>query len=173
MSKENLNADQLALLKWITSGLSIKEVRNLHGDAGYLLSNMIAKFTLAAPSYRLSVAAYEKLKDMGVDLRQPHKRSKFYGKQSPFMYEHSVPCSLVRRHLLSIKPSIHAVQNVLLSAGTVVMILRSEDDKLRTAGLARSMPDGWQWGNDPLARYRRAKIPLSRKSIMVDGAIER
>lgn len=173
MNNEKLNIDQIALLKWITSGLSIPEVRNLHGDAGYLLSNMIAKFTLAAPSYRISVAAYDELKKLEVDLKQTHKRSKFYGKASPFMYEHSVPCSLVRQHLLSIKPSLNAVQDVLVSAGTVVMILRSEDSILNNLGLARSMPDGWQWGNNSLARYRRAQIVLSRSFIRVNGAIER
>jgi hypothetical protein len=41
------NPDQVALLKWISAGLQIDEVRNLRGDAGYLLNNMIAKYTLA------------------------------------------------------------------------------------------------------------------------------
>tara|TARA_B100000242_G_C42628892_1_gene296108 strand:- start:150 stop:350 length:201 start_codon:yes stop_codon:yes gene_type:complete len=41
------NSDQKALIQWITSGLKIKEVRDLKGDSGYLLNNMIAKVTLA------------------------------------------------------------------------------------------------------------------------------
>ena len=46
------NIDQIALRCWITSGLQIPEVRSLNGDAGYLFSNMIAKYTLAASEYR-------------------------------------------------------------------------------------------------------------------------
>ena len=47
----NWNYDQKALIQWITSGLKIKEVRDLKGDSGYLLSNMIAKVTLACSEY--------------------------------------------------------------------------------------------------------------------------
>ena len=43
----NWNSDQKALIQWIISGLKIKEVRDLKGDSGYLLNNMIAKVTLA------------------------------------------------------------------------------------------------------------------------------
>jgi len=43
----NWNSDQKALIQWITSSLKIKEVRDLKGDSGYLLNNMIAKVTLA------------------------------------------------------------------------------------------------------------------------------
>ena len=42
----NWNSDQKALIQWITSGLKIKEVRDLKGDSGYLLNNMIAEATL-------------------------------------------------------------------------------------------------------------------------------
>ena len=43
----NWNSDQKALIQWITSRFKIKEVRELKGDSGYLLNNMIAKVTLA------------------------------------------------------------------------------------------------------------------------------
>ena len=48
-----MNKDQTALLEWITAGLQISEVRSLHGDAAYLLNNMIAKYNLAASEYLL------------------------------------------------------------------------------------------------------------------------
>ena len=60
--------DQLALRKWITAGLQINEVRELNGDAGYLLSNMIAKYTLASSSYRLSAEAFTWFDFRGIDL---------------------------------------------------------------------------------------------------------
>ena len=48
------NEDQIALRRWLTAGLRIPEVADLHGDAGYLLNNMIAKYTLAASAYAVS-----------------------------------------------------------------------------------------------------------------------
>ena len=42
----NWNSDQRALIQWITSGLKIKEVRDLKGDWGYLLNKMAAEVTL-------------------------------------------------------------------------------------------------------------------------------
>jgi hypothetical protein len=169
----DLNADQRALLRWLVAGLQIDEVRNLHGDAGFLLSNMIAKFSLAASTYRLSQGAVRELTAQKIDLRGTYKRSRFYGKQSLFMYEHAVPCSLVRRKLLEINPTLQSVLRILSSAGPVVMVLRTEDQQLRDSGLLRSMPQGWQWGDDPLARYRASGIALSRRDLKVTGQIER
>jgi hypothetical protein len=169
----DLNADQRALLRWLVAGLQIDEVRNLHGDAGFLLSNMIAKFSLAASAYRLSQGAVRELTAQQIDLRDTYKRSRFYGKNSLFMYEHAVPCSLVRRKLLEINPTLQSVLQILSSAGPVVMVLRTEDQQLRDSGLLRSMPQGWQWGDDPLARYRASGIALSRRDLKVTGQIER
>ncbi len=173
MKISDLNPDQRALVRWLASGLQIDEVRNLHGDAGFLLSNMIAKFSLAASSYRLSQGAVRELATQQIDLRDTYKRSRFYGKHSLFMYEHAVPCSLVRRKLLEINPTIQSVLGILTSAGPVVMVLRTEDQQLRDSGLLRSMPEGWQWGDDPLARYRQSGIVLSRRNLNVTGQIER
>jgi hypothetical protein len=169
----DLNTDQRALVRWLVYGLQIDEVRNLHGDAGFLLSNMIAKFSLAASSYRLSQGAVRELTALQIDLRGTYKRSRFYGKQSLFMYEHAVPCSLVRQKLLEINPTLQSVLRILTSAGPVVMVLRTEDQQLRDSGLLRSMPEGWEWGDDPLARYRQSGIQLSRRILNVTGQIER
>ena len=81
------NADQRALRLWITAGLAIPEVVDGHGDAGYLLGNMIAKYTLAADAYAISQAALTRFEADGVDLVETHSRRRFYGKQSPFIYE--------------------------------------------------------------------------------------
>ena len=75
-----LNFDQIALIKWIKAGLAIKEFRELHGGAPYLFSNMIAKVTLTADQYFLSVNALNRLNQDKVDLKKIYKRSKFYGK---------------------------------------------------------------------------------------------
>ncbi len=173
MNITELNQDQQALLRWILAGLQIKEVRALHGDAKYLLSNMIAKFSLSSSTYRLSKGAELRLRSNGVDLAKIHKRTHFYGKGSPFIYEHAVPCALVRQQLLSVRPTLKAVKNVLVSAGPVIMVLRTEDTVLRNHGLMRSMPEGWSWGDNSLARYRATGIRISRTLLKVDGQIER
>ena len=169
----DLNPDQRALARWLVAGLQIDEVRNLHGDSGFLLSNMIAKFSLAATSYRLSKGAEREFKKQKVDLDATYKRSRFYGKNSVFMYEHAVPCSLVRKKLLLTKPTLPSVLKVLDSAGPVIMVLRREDLQLRENGLLRSMPKGWEWGDNPLARYQASGIALSNNHLKVDGQIER
>jgi hypothetical protein len=71
-----LNDDQKALFQWITAGLCIDEVRLLKGDAGYLLGNMIAKFTLASSNYLLSEAAFKELIKTGLDMGKAYKRSR-------------------------------------------------------------------------------------------------
>lgn len=167
----SLNPDQVALVEWITAGLQIAEVRNMRGDAGYLLNNMIAKFSLAASSYLLSRAALSRLTRDGVDLNAPHRRSRFYGKKSPFLYEHTIPASLVRRQLLSVQPVRTEVEIILMSAGAVAVVLREEDDLLRLHGLRSSMPDGWTWGDDPLARYRVAGLEIAEQRLQMGGAI--
>ncbi len=167
------NQDQLALRRWITAGLQIPEVRDLHGDAGYLLSNMIAKYTLAAARYRLSTAALHWFQGNGVDLSKTYTRSRFYGKGSPLMYEHSIPSSMIRSVLLNIEPEDSTVRSVLERAGVVVVVLRSEDDALRRHGLARAMPAGWRFGDNPYARYEVAEIELSGSFLQVKGKIQR
>ena len=168
-----LNDDQVALLKWITAGVSIAGVRKLDGDAGYLLNNMIAKFTLAAAEYRISEKAFSKFKVLGTDLSEVHKRSKFYGKNSPFMYEHAIPATIVRDQLLKVKPTQQSVLRVLQKAGPVIVVLRQEDKLLRKHRLNQDMPDGWKWGGNPLARYRRAGINITTQTLKVNGAIQR
>ncbi len=168
----NWNSDQKALIKWISSGLKIKEVRDLKGDSGYLLNNMIAKVTLACSEYPLSVGALQMLNIMKVDLKKRYKRSRFYGKKHPFIYEHSIPASIVRSKLLSCYPILESeVEKIFLSAGPVVIILREEDKKLSSIKLSRKMPNGWVWGDDPLARYEAAGIKISREKLLLEGSI--
>jgi len=74
------NEHQRALRLWITAGLSIQQVVDLKGDTGYLLNNMIAKYTLAADHYAVSGAAKRKLKNarpikpkpISLGMMQPH-----------------------------------------------------------------------------------------------------
>ena len=167
------NIDQRALRKWITAGLLIDEVRELNGDAGYLLSNMIAKYTLAASRYRLSTEALGWFTSNGIELSEEYARSRYYGKNSPVMYEHSIPAGVVRSFLLTQEPSEPTVRSILQSAGEVVVVMRSEDERLVASGLAKKMPEGWSFGDDPHARYAVAGIHLSESFLRVRGKIRR
>lgn len=168
-----LNLDQLTLAKWIHSGICIEEIRGLHGDGGYLLSNMVAKYSLASGSYLLSTGSHELLASMDVDLNTVHKRSRFHGKKSPFIYEHAIPVSIVRDKLLASAGSLESVIELLNLAGPVAMILRDEDNYLNELGLQRRMPTGWEWDNHHLARYCSASIKISAKTIIVSGRLMR
>ena len=173
MSRMHLeeNPDQRALRLWITAGLRIPEVVRLHGDAGYLLNNMVAKYTLAADSYAISTGALAEFKRRGVNLSAVHTRRTFYGKKSGFIYEHAVPAGVVREALLRAPATEEAVTGCLQAAGQVAVLLRTEDARLRDVGLASKMPTGWSLGDDPLARYLAAGIVLSDEVLKVSGAI--
>lgn len=165
------NEDQRALSNWIASGLRIPEVRLLKGDAGYLLNNMIAKYSLAADHYRISTSALIQLGKDGVDLSIVHSRSKLYGKGSSYIYEHAIPAGIVRSRLLAIEPNLESVLETLRAAGPVALLLRSEDEALREARLQSKMPDGWSWGQSTLQRYAKAGIVLADQTLKVKGSI--
>ena len=71
------------------------------------------------------------------------------------------------------KPTQQSVLKVLRKAGPVVVVLRREDQLLRKHRLNQNMPEGWKWGGNPLARYRRAGINITTQTLKVDGAIQR
>ena len=167
------NDDQIALRRWITSGLQIPEVKKLNGDAGYLFSNMIAKYTLAASEYRISSVALRWFRDNNVDLSVEYARSRFYGKGSPLMYEHSIPASVIRGILLNVDSREENVRDILRQSGYVVVVMRSEDEALSKHGLARKMPEFWSFGDSPFARYEMAGIELSNAFLKVKGKIQR
>ena len=171
MDTHTENVHQMTLRSWIEAGLSIPGVRDLHGDAGYLLNNMIAKYSLAADTYQLSEGAEQEMRTLGVDFQAVHKRRSFYGKKQPFIYEHPVPAGVVRNELLAGNHPSDALQQLLVAAGPVAVLLRTEDQRLKEAKLDRTMPAGWKLGDNPFARYDAVGIRLSQRQLKVTGAI--
>ncbi len=139
----------------------------------YLLGNMIAKYTLAASEYDISVAALEQLLQEGVDLDAVYTRRRFYGKTSPYIYEHAIPASIIRTALLESDGLDATVRSILENAGGVAVLLRDEDILLRKAGLNRKMPKEWKLGDDPWARYSAVGVTLSGSVLRVEGSIQR
>ena len=174
MAEQVENLDQTALRRWLTAGLRIPEVLDLRGDAGYLLNNMIAKYTLASSTYAVSVSAEQLMLQQGVNFNRFYPRRAFYGKRAgrnPFIYEHAVPAGILRAELLGTGGDDQRILDILRVAGPVAVLLRTEDDRLREAGLGSRMPKGWVFGEDPLARYHAVGIQLSRSLLRVGGAI--
>ena len=168
------NIHQVALRKWILAGLAIPEVVALKGDAGYLLNNMIAKYTLAADNYAISKKALEEFKARNINLNKVYTRRTFYGKKggkNPFIYEHTVPAGIIRQGLLNCGRESKVAAHLLYHSGEVAVILRTEDALLRKNGLSSFMPEGWEIGDDPLARYKAVGIMLSNEVLNVSGAI--
>ncbi len=50
--------------------------------------------------------------------------------------------------------------------------MRGEDERLAAMGLARKMPQGWEYGDDPHARYTEPGIQLSESFLRVKGKIK-
>ena len=88
----SLNEDQIALAKWISSGLNINEVRNLKGDASYLLNNMIAKFISASPTYHLSKKTVISLQANKINLQKRYiKEVDFMENRNPLLMYMNIP----------------------------------------------------------------------------------
>ncbi len=82
-----------------------------------------------------------------------------------------MPCRQLK--LLSSDLSKEEVFSDLKASGPVAMILREEDQILNQYGLQRKMPDGWVWGDAPLARYQVAGIDIAKEFIRVEGRLMR
>lgn len=167
------NVDQRALRLWIMAGLNIPEVVQLKGNAGYLFNNMIAKYTLYADHYAISKAALQKLVGEGVDLKDIHTRYRFYGKERPYMYEHSIPANIIRTELLRSDRAEATIKRIMKQAGKVSLILRKEDKMLKDGQLGSKMPPGWTIGEDQEARYKAVGIQISGQLLRVRGVIYR
>jgi len=170
-----MNADKVALKQWIIAGLQIPEVRNGFGDSGYLLGNMIAKYSSADTTYSISTNALKIMKEADFDLDATHARgNKFlYGKKtSPFVQEHQIPTNVIRRYLLSLDNS-QAIDTAFNNFGSVSILTREEDEMLKEHGLNKDMPEGWKWGDNPQSRYEASGIKISNVSLSVKGALKR
>ena len=86
-----LNEDQIALAKWISSGLNINEVRDLKGDASYLLNNMIAKFISASPTYHLSKKLLFLCRQIKLTCKRDIREVDFMENRNPLLMYMNIP----------------------------------------------------------------------------------
>jgi hypothetical protein len=96
--------------------------------------------------------------------QMPKKRSKAslgkkFGK-GQLIFEHAIPIKLEIDELMALSsPAPNVVKDILDRYNYIVIIANEDDKKLRDAGLAAKMPDGWDQSN-PYARYKVAGIDL-------------
>ena len=154
----------------IKSGLSCPEFIEGYGDGKYLFSNMVAKYTLSNTRYRFTKNALERFISMGYDVNKVYTRNSLYGKKSPFIFEHSIPASVVRKELIN-NPT--EVDNILDNSGEVLITLREEDEILTSKGYQSTMCEGWEFGDNPLVRYEKCGIEVSDVYLTMKGAIKR
>lgn len=79
--------------------------------------------------------------------------------------EHVVPCVMIHNRAVEMTVSGAGTVEVaaMLAANMMIVQISNEEARLldETLGLRTSMPNGWEWGQDPLARLRAAGIDLS------------
>jgi hypothetical protein len=64
------------------------------------------------------------------------------------------------------------MKKILLNSGSVVIVHRNDDELLKSAGLAKTMPSNWNgFGDDPIKRYSAAGIKLADIEIIHEGPI--
>jgi hypothetical protein len=165
-----MNKDKTALRHMIKAALQCPEFIEGHGDGKYLFSNMVAKYTLSDTTYRFTQGALEEFIQRGGDVNKVHTRASLYGKNSPFIYEHSIPAKVVRDQLIQ---NPDQVDTILDNVGEVFITLRTEDDILRSKGYQSTMSEGWEFGDSHLDRYDTCGIKVSDQLLNMKGAIKR
>lgn len=109
---------------------------------------MIAKYTLYNSEDYISQNALDRLETDRIDLKKNTIEVIFYGKKKPYMYEHSIPATVVRSELINSDYREKTVKMILEKAGEVTLILRIEDKKLNDCSLKKCMPSEWSFGSD-------------------------
>lgn len=73
--------------------------------------------------------------------------------------EHAIPIRQLFDAFMAAESAIE--MQPVIDAYYVAVVTRAEDARLRAAGLQSTMPHGWRWGDDPLARWRSVGIEVA------------
>lgn len=74
--------------------------------------------------------------------------------------EHAIPVDVLFDRFLD--ASSRDDMTDLIEAYHVAVVTTEEDKNLTKAGLRKQMPQGWSWGDDPLARWQQVGIVVER-----------
>jgi hypothetical protein len=100
------------------------------------------------------------IREMGEAVRIVDRKN--HPKRLSLIVDHSVPLSVICRHLWASPHSwtVERLRDFLRENFRRAVISYGEDGLLRAGKLSSRMPDGWQFGDDPLARYHEVGIKL-------------
>ena len=130
----------------------------------YTLEDLYGKYffpeKVKAGMIPMSVQAKKKLVKAGLERKASYS---FYTKLG-LRYEHRVPLSKIKSIIADLDFEPAAVKDILSKYFQVVWITQEEDELLRKSGLNSSMPDGWEVGDDPSARYNQVGIEVCKGS---------
>lgn len=73
--------------------------------------------------------------------------------QKKLRHEHAVPRSKLAKYVLAEAKTVDDIIATFDRHCIGVLVTVDEDSKLNSGGLRDGMPPGWQWSDDPLARY--------------------
>jgi len=97
--------------------------------------------------------------------REIKKRSKEKENKSEMAlrYEHVIPTAFCYKRIFELYKNDQFDLEVFKSMFkdiSVCFILKEEDKRLNEKGLKEKMPDKWDWGDDPFARYKKCGIKV-------------
>ena len=173
MIEASLTPAQLMWVDVIISTIQQDRFNLKIGDMNYVLGNMVAKFVSSADKYKISEGALQHIKLIGLNPLEPiHIKKYIYGKNRATLLEHMIPASFIKKALVESRDNEVHMKKILSNAGSVVIVLRKEDELLKAAGLNKLMPSNWEgFGDDPTKRYLVAGINIAEIEIIHEGPI--
>ena len=102
---------------------------------------------------KAAAAKYRSLKAKGL---------RFGGGQ--LRYDHAIPFGYVMKEILEAEElDLDVLRKILEEKIVICLITKEEDARLKMLGLNSKMPETWD-GEDPLARYKAAKIKIEENA---------
>jgi len=178
-----MNSDQFHISNMISSMLlNNDDINNFYKNSsnwsscgGYVLSNLIAKYSLASDLYYVTECAYTFLKDNNlIDNTGRVLRGSKRRKKSEISWEHAIPSCVIRDYLLNNMSSISKsdIENVLSLSDYVVAVCKEDNCILNENGYMASMPGDWKLFEDSWsARYTESGIKILDFTIPMYGVV--
>ena len=132
---KGLNTEQIGLIKYIYSLLTIKEFRNNSRFAIKILNNLIGDFFNLNFNCFISKEAYENLEKQNI-FRSENKISidDFVKKKCEIEYFHLIPIKIISRELYTRKLHIIEILNILIKSTTKIIIHKREKILIENIG---------------------------------------
>jgi len=163
-----MNKLQKAFIDEIYFGIK-NELKHKTGEPlTYRIRNAIAMYSLANDFYYTSQKTLDHIKKLKLNIS---KRS-IKGLKNKITYEHAIPTKVILEECLK-QPNKKYITDILIKSDYVAILTHEEDKLLNDAGFKFKMPDGWNFGDDVYARYKKVGIRLLKKPIRMFGALKR